>query len=69
MLTTELCEHCEKEGAEPCGLMFLCPACVVLMGLCEHCRRDDATVTLGDKRLCDGCFDDAMEPEDYSGEE
>ncbi len=39
-------------------------------GLCEHCKRDDATVTLGDERLCDGCYDDAMLPdsEDWDGE-
>jgi hypothetical protein len=38
-------------------------------GLCEHCLRDDATVTLEDERLCDGCFDDAMQADDDSGED
>ena len=64
-----ICERCEQSGAEQCGLAFLCPTCVVALGLCEHCKRDDATVTLDDERLCDGCYDDAMTPEDYSGED
>ena len=61
-----ICERCDAVGADKCGLMFLCPACVVALGLCESCCREEGTCVVDDRRLCNGCADDADMPEDMS---